>query len=68
MIFSDWLMVSGVAAVGLKVTLTTQLAPTAIAVPMVQLLFCWNWPTLVPARVMPVSVSVEVPVLVTVTA
>jgi hypothetical protein len=68
LMFSVWLMVSGVVAVGLKVTLMVQDAFTAIGVPIVQLLFCRNWPVFVPANVMPVIVSVEVPVFVTVTA
>jgi hypothetical protein len=66
--FSVWFMVSGVLAVGLNVTLMVQVPPAASGVPMVQLLACRNWPVLVPANVMPVRVSAELPVLVIVTA
>src|SRR6266567_5469067 len=67
LMLSVWLMINGVVAVGLNVTLMVQVAPTAIGVPMAQLLVCRNMPVFVPPKVMPVRVRAEVPVLVTVT-
>src|SRR5260370_37596748 len=61
-------MVGGVGAVGLNVTLMVHVPPTAIGVPMMQLLVCRNMPVFVPPMLIPVRVSAEVPVLVTVTA
>ena len=63
---SVWLVVTGLEEVGRNATFTEQVAPTARAPPIGQLLVCANWLRLVPPTLMLLMVSEAVPVLVAV--